>query len=122
MLKTLLNVALPAMVILVFSTMMDLMNMVFIGTSNDAAKIAAIGLGNMFNNIFCQSIILGLNGSIATLGSQAFGAKNVRKVGIILNKGRFIVFVAFIPMTALMVNCERILVLIDQDPEASHYA
>ena len=43
--------------------------MAFIGHLNDPAKIAGAGLGNMYVNIFCQSIILGLNGAIATLVS-----------------------------------------------------
>ena len=54
--------------------MMEITNMIFIGQTNDSAKIAGIGLGNMYVNIVCQSIIVGLNGGIATLASQAYGA------------------------------------------------
>ena len=57
------------MATLVFAVLIDLINMIFIGKTDDAAKIAGIGLGNMYVNIVCQSIILGLNGGVATLAS-----------------------------------------------------
>jgi len=65
----LVQVALPASITMVFSVLQDLVNMIFIGHSNDAAKIAGIGLGNMYVNICCQAIMLGLNGGIGTLAA-----------------------------------------------------
>jgi len=46
---------------------MEIVNMYFIGHLNDPAKVAGVGLGNMYVNIVCQSIIIGLNGGIGTL-------------------------------------------------------
>lgn len=69
MIWSLLRVALPAMATMVFAVLIDLINMIFIGKTDDAAKIAGIGLGNMYVNIVCQSIILGLNGGVSTLAS-----------------------------------------------------
>ncbi len=74
MIWALARVALPASATMVFSMLMELVNTIFIGHLNDSAKIAGIGLGNMYVNIVCQSIILGLNGGISTLASQAYGA------------------------------------------------
>ena len=54
---------------LVFSLMIDLVNMLFIAHTDDSAKMAGIGLGNMFVNIISQSVILGINGGISTLAS-----------------------------------------------------
>ena len=53
MIWTLARVAVPAMITLVFAMLIDLVNMIFIGHSDDAAKIAGIGLGNMYVNITC---------------------------------------------------------------------
>ncbi|TNV80526.1 hypothetical protein FGO68_gene15533 [Halteria grandinella] len=122
MLWAIARVGLPASITQLFSMGMDLANMIFIGHSNDSAKIAGIGLGNLFINICSQAVILGLNGGISTLASQAYGAKNYRKVGIYLNRGRFIGLAFFIPQALLMLNCERILLLLGQDSAASAYA
>ena len=54
---------------MVFSLMIDLVNMLFIAHTDDSAKMAGIGLGNMFVNIISQSVILGINGGISTLAS-----------------------------------------------------
>jgi hypothetical protein len=54
---------------MVFSVLQDLVNMIFIGRSSDSAKIAGIGLGNMYVNICCQAVIIGLNGGIGTLAA-----------------------------------------------------
>lgn len=122
MVWSLARVAIPACITMVFSLLMEIVNMLFIGHFNDSAKIAGVGLGNMYVNIACQSIIIGLNGGVATLAAQAYGAKNLRKVGVILNRGRFIVLLTMVPMTFIMLNCERVLVFLKQDPTAAKYA
>jgi MATE family multidrug resistance protein len=116
------KIALPSSITLVFSMLIELVNMYFIGHKNDPIKIAGVGLGNMYVNIICQSMILGLNGAVGTLASQAYGAKNLRKVGIYLNRGRFVAIIAFIPMTLLMLNCERVLLILRQEPKVAEYA
>ena len=50
---SLVSVAVPAMITQIFAMLIDLVNMIFIGHTDDAAKIAGIGLGNMFVNITC---------------------------------------------------------------------
>ena len=52
-----------------FALLVVAMNTAFIGHLGDAAKLAGVGLGLLYVNIFCQSIILGLNGAVATLVS-----------------------------------------------------
>ena len=47
------KVALPASVTMVFSMLMDLVNMIFVGHLNDSAMVAGVGLGNMYVNIVC---------------------------------------------------------------------
>ncbi len=66
---SLMKVSVPAMATMVFSMLMDLVNMIFLGHLEDSAKIAGIGLGNMYLNICCQAIILGINGGITTLAA-----------------------------------------------------
>ena len=58
----------------VCSLLVELINIIYLGHTNDTNKIAGVGLGNMYVNITCQAVILGLNGAISTLASQAYGA------------------------------------------------
>ena len=85
MILKLAKVSLPAMVNQCFAFFLELVNMYFVGHLNDPAMVAGVGLGNMYVNIMCQSIIIGLNGAIGTLVAQAYGQKNLRKCGIYLN-------------------------------------
>jgi hypothetical protein len=46
----------------------EVINIVYIGQSGASPDmLAGMGLGNMFINIFCMSVIVGLNGAVETL-------------------------------------------------------
>ena len=63
------KVAVPTILGQVFSLLVVAANTGFIGHLGDEAKLAGVGLGTLYVNIFCQSIILGLNGALQTLVS-----------------------------------------------------
>lgn len=69
MFKNILNIAVPCIVGQFFALFVELINVAFVGNLNDPAKVAGVGLGNMYVNIFCLSIVFGLNGAITTLAS-----------------------------------------------------
>jgi MATE family multidrug resistance protein len=94
-------------------------NTAFVGNLGNNELLAGVGLGNLYVNIFCQSIILGLNGAVATLASQAYGSGNLEKVGLYLNRGRLVAFIAFIPITVVLLLCEEFMVLIGMDAQAA---
>lgn len=102
----------PSIIGQVFCILMETINTVFIGHLGDTAKMAGVGLGNMYVNIFSQSIFLGLNGAVATLVSQSYGSGNLRSCGVFLNKGWFITLVAFIPVFFILMQCERFLLAV----------
>ena len=56
-------------------------------------------MGNMIQNMIGLSIVIGLNGALETLVSQAYGAGNLQLCGTYLNRGLMIVVVCFIPIT-----------------------
>ena len=62
----------------------------FIGSLGDKVLIAAIGLGNIFQNMLAEATFCGLNGAFDTLFSQAFGAKDLTLCGRYLWRGRII--------------------------------
>jgi MATE family multidrug resistance protein len=97
-------------------------NLMYVGHLGDASKVAGVGLGNMWANITCLLVVFGLNQGISTLASQAFGSGNLRKVGVYLNQGRFVIILAFIPISIIMCQAENFFTLIGIDQLTSHYA
>lgn len=69
MVKNIAAIAIPVIIGQFFALFVELINVAYIGHLNDPAKVAGVGLGNMYVNIFCLSIVFGLNGAITTLAS-----------------------------------------------------
>ena len=63
--------AVPSIVTNVFSFLVMTVNVIFAGrmTDDSAAKIAGVGLGNMFLGMFCRHILNGTNMAIETFVS-----------------------------------------------------
>lgn len=55
----------------------------------------------------------------SSLLTQTYGGKNLKQVGTILQRGILILLLCCFPCWALFINTERILLLIQQDPEVS---
>ncbi|CDW91386.1 transparent testa 12 protein [Stylonychia lemnae] len=122
MIKNIANIAIPVIIGQFFALFVESINVAFVGHLNDPAKVAGTGLGNMYVNIFCLSIVFGLNGAIATLASQAHGSGNDRRAGLYLNRGRIVIGIAFIPIISILLCTEKVLILIKQDKQAANYA
>jgi len=120
--KQISRVAFPIIVGFIFSLFIEMLNLVFAGRLGDPVYVAAAGLGNMYANVTCLLIIFGLNSAISTLVSQSFGAGNLRKCGIYLNKGRIAVILFFIPIFGLMFLCETFLLALNIDARTSSIA
>ena len=122
LIKNFLRLAIPAMISCSFFMLTPLFNTIFVGQMNDASKLAGVGLGTMMLNMGCLWIMIGINGAQETLASQAFGANDLKMCGRVLNRGRIILTIAFIPMAVLNLFAEPILLAAGQDPEVSKYA
>ena len=133
-------VAVPAMMTFVFGSLAELINTYFIGRYlSDPRALAGAGMGNILISMMCLAVFQGLNGALETLISQAIGAnalcfKRFTSMGresgaktkdmavVFLNRGRVIIFLAFIPITVLLSNVDHILIRLGQDPETSRLA
>jgi Na+-driven multidrug efflux pump len=47
----------------------EIVNLIFVGHLENAAKIAAVGMGNAIQNMIGVSIIVGMNGALNSLVS-----------------------------------------------------
>ncbi len=68
------------------------------------------------------TVLHGVNSGMDTFINQAIGAKDLKQVGVILDRGRFIAFLTWFPSMIVLLNVERILILIGQDTKVAHYA
>ena len=93
-----------------------MLNLIFAGHLGDPMYVTAVGLGNMFANVTCLLIVYGLNLAITTLCAQAYGAGNLHKVGVYLNKGRIACVIFFIPIFGVMNLCKPFLLAINIEP------
>ncbi|KAK9412571.1 multidrug and toxin extrusion protein 2-like [Crotalus adamanteus] len=82
-------------------------------------ELDAVTLAVSVVNVIGISVGTGLASVCDTLMSQTYGSKNVKRVGIILQRGILILLLFCFPCWALFVNTEQILLLFRQDPEVS---
>lgn len=120
--KLILKLAIPSSLSMLGVSLIEMINLSFIGHLNDELLIGGVGIGNMVQNIFAISIIYGFNSVLDTLISQAAGAGNTEMCGVYLHRGRFIITCLYLPMCLILMNCEPALVWLGQDPQVSAYA
>jgi len=84
--KQILSAALPNVSSTLGGLLKDVISLYFIGHLNNQLVFAAAGFGLTWTNAFGTAIIFGFAAGFGTLASQAYGAKNYRKLGILYQK------------------------------------
>ena len=84
--------------------------------------IAGAGLGLMWVNITAQSLFVGTQFGGGALMAQAFGARNHRRVGLLLQRQLLMNWLLCIPIAAVWFYTEEILLALGQPPRVSHFA
>jgi len=60
--------------------------------------MAGVGMAIMYINIFCNSLVVGINSTLQTLVPQAYGFGDLRMCGVYLNRARIALTLSYIPM------------------------
>ena len=68
------KIVIPTIVSCLFLQLQFFLNILFAGKLDDSAKLAGVGLGTSLLNVVLFQPIMGMNGALETLASQAYGA------------------------------------------------
>mgnify|MGYP002633858548 FL=1 len=114
-LTLILSLAIPTSLCSIINILVEVINLKYISYLNNDKMVGGVGLGNMTQNLLGLSIILGFNSTIDTLVSQAAGLGDKKLCGVILNRGRFVLTVLFIPIIVILLNTKNILLAVKMD-------
>lgn len=78
--------ALPNIISSIGGLLKDAISLYFIGHLNNSLLFAALGFGLTWSNAFATAVIFGFAAGFGTLASQAYGANNFYKLGLLYQK------------------------------------
>ena len=95
--------------------------MIFVIGQKGKIQLASAGLGLSICNFTGNVYVLGITSVCETFFSQAYGAKQMRRYGIILQRAIIVTTIAIMPACALWINVDKILLHLGQDKEVAMY-
>ena len=116
------SVVLPAILSQLVLLMMETISMIFVGSLNNTFATAGVGLAIIFVNLTTHSTLMGLNNAISVLVPVAFGQLDLGECERVLQRGRILCFLFYLPLLVIQLHCYSILVSMGIDQEVAQYA
>ena len=120
--KAVTKMVIPTFVLFAVVDLINQINVVFVGKTNNAQMIAGIGLAKSLFEMFPACFTIGCAGALETMVSQSYGKNNFKQCGDYLNKQYILITALYIPISLILFFSEDILIAFNQDAAAAKYA
>ncbi|XP_026225704.1 multidrug and toxin extrusion protein 1 isoform X2 [Anabas testudineus] len=111
----------PLLLSRILNFLMSFVTTIFCGHIGNA-ELAGYALASATINVTTAATGYGFAVACDTLMSQTFGSKNLKRVGVILQRSSLILLLFCLPCWALLINSQNLLLILQQEDEVARIA